>query len=135
MLAHIGVNVQDLQRAKAYYDRLMPVLGFEPHLSAADQFAYRPMDGRLIPAIFFYPALQESTYSRHCTGLQHLAFLVPSRAVVHAVHTLVQELGSTIIQPPQEFLQYRPGYYAVFWHDPEGFMLEAVHRPDLQGKV
>jgi hypothetical protein len=34
-----------------------------------------------------------------------------------------------VIHPPQEFPQYHPGYYAMFWQDPEGFMLEVVcHR-------
>ncbi len=37
MLGHIGVNVCDLARAKAYYDNLMPLLGFELYLTAADQ--------------------------------------------------------------------------------------------------
>ncbi len=130
MLAHIGMNVRDLVRAKAYYDQLMPVLDFEPHLSAADQFAYRPAGGQRGASVFFYPALQEANYSRHYPGLQHLAFHVPSRDTVHAVYAKVQELGSAIIHAPQEFPQYRPGYYAVFWSDPEGFMLEAVYRPE-----
>ncbi len=43
MLGHIGVNVRDLVQAKAYYDGLMPLLGFEPYIAAADQFAYRPI--------------------------------------------------------------------------------------------
>lgn len=130
MLAHIGMNVRDLGRAKAYYDELMPVLDFEPHLSAADQFAYRPTGGQRGASVFFYPALEEANYSRHSPGLQHLAFHVPSRDAVHTVYTKVQELGSEIIHVPQEFPQYRPGYYAVFWYGPEGFMLEAVYRPE-----
>ena len=43
MLGHIGVNVRDLVQAKAYYDGLMPLLGFEPYIAAADKFAYRPI--------------------------------------------------------------------------------------------
>ena len=39
MLRHIGANVRDLVQAKAYYDMLMPPLGFEPHIAAEDQFA------------------------------------------------------------------------------------------------
>ena len=46
MLGHLGVNVQHLAQAKAYYDSLMPLLEFEPYLSAADQFAYRPAGGK-----------------------------------------------------------------------------------------
>src|SRR5262245_47067653 len=73
MLGHMSVNVHDLAQAKVYYDTLMPLLGFEPYKSAADQFAYRPAGGRPGTYIFFYPALAEGAYSRHCPGLQHLA--------------------------------------------------------------
>jgi catechol 2,3-dioxygenase-like lactoylglutathione lyase family enzyme len=129
MLGHLGVNVQHLAQAKAYYDSLMPLLDFEPYLTAADQFAYRPADGKPGTYLFFYPALEGEGYSRHRPGLQHLAFMVKSRAAVHTVHAKVQELGSLVIHPPQEFPQYHPGYYAMFWQDPEGFMLEVVcHR-------
>jgi catechol 2,3-dioxygenase-like lactoylglutathione lyase family enzyme len=129
MLGHLGVNVQHLAQAKAYYDSLMPLLEFEPYLSAADQFAYRPTGGKPGTYLFFYPALEGEGYSRHRPGLQHLAFMVKSRAAVHTVHAKVQELGSPVIHPPQEFPQYHPGYYAMFWQDPEGFMLEVVcHR-------
>ena len=73
MLGHLGVNVQHLAQAKAYYDSLMPLLDFEPYLSAADQFAYRPADGKPGTYLFFYPALEGESYSRHRPGLQHLA--------------------------------------------------------------
>ena len=46
MLGHIGVNVRDLEQAKAYYDGLMPLLGFEPYIAATDQFAYRPVNSK-----------------------------------------------------------------------------------------
>lgn len=126
MLGHLGINVRDLARAKAYYDRVMPLLGFEPHLVAADQFAYRRLEAKPGTYLFFYPALEEASYSRHRPGLQHLAFMVESRAAVHQVYDTIQALGSEVIHPPRLFPQYRPAYYATFWLDPEGFMLEAV---------
>ncbi len=126
MLGHIGVNVRDLVQTKAYYDSLMPLLGFEPYMAAADQFAYRPISSQPGTFLFFYPALEEAQYSRHQPGLQHLAFMVESRAAVHAVHAKAQELGSEVVHHPRLFPQYRPYYYATFWLDSEGFMLEAV---------
>jgi catechol 2,3-dioxygenase-like lactoylglutathione lyase family enzyme len=129
MLGHLGLNVSDLVRAQAYYDQLMPLLGFESYLRAADQFAYRRLGGKPGTYLFFYPARAAGEYSRHGTGLQHLAFIVPSREAVQTVYAKVQALGSVVIHPPQAFPQYHPGYYAVFWQDPDGFMLEAVcHR-------
>ena len=126
MLGHLGINVADLDRAKAYYDRLMPLLGYEPYLSAADQFAYRPANRQRGPALFFYPALEAGEVSRHRPGLQHLAFVVESRQDVQAAHDAVRTLGGEVVHAPQPFPQYRPHYYATFWLDPEGMMLEAL---------
>lgn len=126
MLGHLGINVRDLSRSKAYYDVLMPLLGFELHRVAADQFAYRPQAAKPGPALFFYPALQEAPFSRHQPGLQHLAFVLESRAAVHEVYAAIQTLGSEVVHAPQLFPQYRPYYYATFWLDPDGFMLEAL---------
>ncbi len=129
MIGHLGVNVTDLQRSKAYYDIIMPLLEFEPFLSQEDQFAYRPANEKPGTYLFFYPARESSEFSRHQVGLQHLAFMVRSRAIVHQVYDKVLSLGSSILYSPQEFPQYHAGYYAMFWLAPEGFMLEAVcHR-------
>jgi catechol 2,3-dioxygenase-like lactoylglutathione lyase family enzyme len=130
-IGHLGVNIRDHARAKAYYDEIMPLLGFEPFKSDEGLFSYKPADNKPGTYVFFYAALEAGAYSRHRPGLQHLAFMVRSRTAVHAVHDRVRALGSAIVHPPQEFPQYHPGYYAVFWLDPEGFMLEAVcHRDD-----
>ena len=126
MIRHIGINVSDLVKAKYYYDNLLPSLGFELHIVAEDQFAYRPSDNQSGHSIFFYPALEDERYSRHKPGLQHLAFTAESRSAVNDIHAKAQLLGSEIIYPPQLFPQYRPHYFATFWLDPEGIMLESV---------
>ena len=126
MLGHLGVNVPDLSAAKSYYDQLMPVVGFEPFLTAEDQFAFRPARGKPGTFIFFYPAAENGSYSRHRVGLQHLAFMVKTRSAVHDVHQFVQRLGGEVLHEPQPFPQYAPPYFATFWLDPFGLMLEAV---------
>ena len=132
MLGHIGINVPDLAAAKAYYDQIMPLLGFEPFVSHEDEFAYRPAAGKRGTYLFVYPAQQPSEFSRLRTGLQHLAFMVPSRTSVRAIHELVLTLGNDVLHPPQEFPQYPPPYYATFWLDPFGIMLEAVCHYDRE---
>ncbi|MCS5583251.1 MAG: hypothetical protein NZ777_07030 [Pseudomonadales bacterium] len=108
MLGHIGVNVHDLVQAKAYYDALMPLLGFEPYIAATDQFAYRPVNSKPGAFLFFYPAPEEALYSRHHPGLQHLAFMVESRPAVHAVYAKAQVLGSEVVHPPGCFRSIAP---------------------------
>ncbi len=134
-LGHLGVNVPNLAAAKDYYDTLMPLLGYETFLSAADEFAYKPAGGKVGTYIFFYPSLDGGDYSRHRTGLQHLAFMVNSREVVQQVHRAAVALNSEVIQEPREFPQYHPGYYATFWLDPYGQMLEAVCHKTPVGQV
>jgi catechol 2,3-dioxygenase-like lactoylglutathione lyase family enzyme len=130
-LGHLGVNVPDLAAARTYYDALMPLLAYEPFLGSDDEFSYRPADGKPGTYIFFYPALDDGAYSRHRPGLQHLAFIVKTRAAVQRAHQWARDRGSEVVYAPQEFPQYHPGYYATFWLDPHGFMLEAVcHRDE-----
>lgn len=134
MLGHLGINVPDLASARRYYDAVMPLLGFEIFFAADDEFAYRPIGGKPGTYLFFYPATEASAYSRHRTGLQHLAFIVRTRSAVAAVHDVAVELidtfGGEVLHPPQVFGQYPQPYFATFWLDPIGVKLEAVCHHD-----
>jgi catechol 2,3-dioxygenase-like lactoylglutathione lyase family enzyme len=125
MFSHLGLNVTDLALAKKYYDDVMPLLGFEAHSVPHDQLAYRQA-GRAAPVIFFQQVSAPSTYSRDSVGLQHLAFALNERAAVDAVHAAVRARGGTVLHEPRLFPEYSPNYYATFWLDPFGFMLEAL---------
>jgi catechol 2,3-dioxygenase-like lactoylglutathione lyase family enzyme len=126
LLDHLGLNVADLGAAKAYYDELMPVLGFEPFFTADDQFSYQPAGGKPGTRMFFYPAPLPDEYVRKHVGLQHVAFRARSRDQVHDAHAKALELGSEILFGPRLFPQYHEHYYASFWFDPHGFLLEIV---------
>ena len=126
MLDHLGLNVPDLEEARRYYDRVMPLLGFEPFFATRDEFSYQRSDGKPGTRIFFYAEVEEGDYSRRRTGLQHLAFRVRTRSAVNAAHAKAVELGNAIIRGPRLFPEYHENYYAVYWHDPHGFMLEVV---------
>lgn len=52
--------------------------------------------------------------------------MVKSRDVVQDVHRAIVALGSEVVHSPREFPEYHVGYYATFWLDPYGQMLEAV---------
>src|SRR6476469_9436617 len=130
MLGYIGINVPELDAARRYYAAVMPLLGFETFLDADDEFAYRPTAGKPGTYLFFYPSADQSPYSRHQTGLQHLAFMVRTRSDVTEVHDAVVELGSRVLHEPQVFPQYPQPYFATFWLDPWGLMLEAVCHHD-----
>jgi len=130
MIGHLGLNVGDLTAAKQYYDELMPLVGFETYLVGDNEISYRPADGKPGTYVFFYGRLEPGEYSRHAVGLQHLAFMVRTRSEVRVVHDAVRAMGSEVVEPPRVFPQYTQPYYATFWYDVNGFMLEAVCHHD-----
>ena len=130
MLDHLGLNVPDLAAANSYYDELMPFLGMEPFFATEDQFSYQPADGKPGTRLFFYRAPLPNEYVRKHVGLQHLAFRARTRDQVDDAHGKALELGSEILFSPRPFPQYHANYYASFWFDPHGFLLELVcHKP------
>ena len=130
MIGHLGINVPDLRAARSYYDQITPLLDFEEFFHTDDQLAYRPAAGKPGTYLFIYPAQDTGDYSRHRTGLQHLAFMVKNRTAVRHIHAKVTTLGSEILHEPRDFPEYPQPYYATFWLDPFGFMLEAVCHHD-----
>jgi glyoxylase I family protein len=138
-LSHIDLTVGDLQRSVEFYDRVLGRLG------------YRRLDGIGAGApcwgiadraggfftIALKPARAESrttAHDRHAPGVHHLAFHADSRADVDEFHDFLVGIGATILDPPAEY-GYTPGYYAVFFADPDGIKLELVFEPELRGRA
>jgi glyoxylase I family protein len=70
-------------------------------------------------------------YDRYALGVHHVAFSAASREVVDERAAWLAERGVTIEGGPREY-DYIPGYYAVFFYDPDGIKLEIVHVPRLE---
>jgi catechol 2,3-dioxygenase-like lactoylglutathione lyase family enzyme len=102
-IGHLGLNVPDLDVARAYYEQLLPALEFELFVSDADQFAYRPAGGKPGTYLFVYRAADARAYSQHATGLQHMAFIVRTRSDVDRICDLARRLGSEIVHEPRIF--------------------------------
>ena len=64
-------------------------------------------------------------------GLNHVALRVPARADVDRFHEeFLKARGiPTLYGGAREYPEYRPGYYAVFFEDPDRLKLEVVHIP------
>ena len=118
---HFGLGVPDVDAATAYYDQFMPLVGFVREWETG----YRPTDWHGAQ-ILLYPTLEEGDYSRHRIGLQHISFYVPTRADVRRVYEWAKERGHEIVHEPKLFPEYNARFYATFFLDVHGFMLEAV---------
>jgi glyoxylase I family protein len=70
----------------------------------------------------------DGTFDRYRIGVHHVAFEAPSRFEVDERADWLRARGVSIESGPEEY-SYIPGYYAVFFYDPDGIKLEIVHVP------
>lgn len=120
---HVGIGVPDLPAAKRYYDDLMPILGLKQWFNTTPTLNYGP-DRAKGSQPFFYQAKGSNIFSRHNTGLHHLAFLVANRAIVREAHQWARSRNAEILDEPRAFPEYGQHCYATYWLDPHGFKLE-----------
>ncbi len=122
---HIGFNVPDVEAALAYYDQLMPLLGYKRFYPQG--YVPTDWDGA---QVFIYPAVEEGNYSRLKMGLSHIGFSVPTRDDVHRVHQWALDRGHEILNAPRAFPEYGDEFYGTYFVDQHGFMIEAAcHMP------
>jgi catechol 2,3-dioxygenase-like lactoylglutathione lyase family enzyme len=135
IIHHIQITVKDLRVAEPFYDRLMPLLGFEPGRKSSAVIAEHEFHvveythPRLAFAITSPRSafVDDTVHRRRPGALHHLAFRAESRAEVDRLHAELQGIGATIVSPPREYPEYNPpSYYAVFFKDPEGIKYEIV---------
>jgi len=128
-IEHIGLGVPDVETAKAYYNELMPLVGYRPCFG--NGYCPEDFDGT---QLFLYDATDPGDYSRQRVGLQHLAFLVPTRNDVHRVYDWARDRDGEVVRGPRECPQYGPNCFAAFFLDPHGFMIEVVtHEEHVPG--
>jgi catechol 2,3-dioxygenase-like lactoylglutathione lyase family enzyme len=123
MLSHLSFGVRDLERAAAFYDRVLAPLGYRRVWASDDGIGFGPpgiADGL---ALFARPAEAAAPGPGF-----HLALIAPSRAAVDAFHAAALEAGGRDAGAPGLRPRYGPTYYAAFVVDPEGHKLEAVHQ-------
>lgn len=133
---HIGLVVNDWEKSEPFYLALAEALGAEPFIKGRGS-PHRDHNGRVI--IFaangfmfsIWEALEENRANEfidYNVGLHHFAFQAPSREAVDSVYDTLLALGAEIVDAPAEY-DYVPGYYAVFFRDPNGIRLEYAHVP------
>jgi catechol 2,3-dioxygenase-like lactoylglutathione lyase family enzyme len=127
---HVFLSVNNLARSRPFYAALMPRLGYPAMWDYAGELSV----GWLSPGGSFWikqadARYVEDTFSKDRVGLCEVAFRAENREQVDALARDVEQWGGTILAPPHEYPEYVPGYYAVFFSDPDGIKLEFVHIP------
>lgn len=135
IIDHIQITVRDLAVAEAFYDKLMPVLGFD--LSRKSKGKVPAHEFEVVE--YVHPLLtfginspratfkNEILHRRKPGALHHLAFRAASCAEVDELYLSIKETGANIIDPPMFYPQHGERYYALFFKDPEGIKYEIVY--------
>jgi catechol 2,3-dioxygenase-like lactoylglutathione lyase family enzyme len=122
MLDHLGFNVTDYERSKAFYERALAPLGIELLMEPVDQVAGFGDDQKP----YFWIAARAPAPQTPV----HVAFDTGDRETVDAFHAAALEAGGTDNGAPGVREIYHPHYYGAYVLDPDGNNVEAVcHRP------
>ena len=128
---HVDLVVASIERSLPFYRDLLGPLGFtrigEVEGERGETIWYLGGAGA---AVGLRQAQSLGGIDRYRLGLHHLALNAPSRAAVDERHEWLVGAGAEIETPPREYT-YSPGYYAVFFYDPDGIKLEILHVPGL----
>jgi catechol 2,3-dioxygenase-like lactoylglutathione lyase family enzyme len=120
--------VTRLARSTPFYDAVLARVGYT-RVADADEGPMWQGAGHLIGLQESDDAGRTTPHYRYAPGLHHLALEAPDRASVDRLHAELVALGVRILDPPAQYDRYSPGYYAVFFADPDGLKLEYVHTP------
>jgi catechol 2,3-dioxygenase-like lactoylglutathione lyase family enzyme len=120
VIDHLALQVADVDAAAAFYVRVFSPLGVRE--------ALRPGPGVVgLSGPDGMPQLWLGRMVDDGHRPVHLALRAPSREAVDEVFALAQDAGAEILHEPRIWPEYHPGYYGVFFRDPDGNNVEAVH--------
>lgn len=132
---HLALTVSDLARSTEFYDRVLGFMGYvqvevPETTQQAMKTALRAWAGPG-SSITLRPAKGQSAdraHDRNAPGLNHVAFNADNRADVQKLHSVLEEMGAQILDPPADY-PYFPRYFAIYFTDPDGFKFEFVFWP------
>ena len=131
---HLDLTVRNPEVSEPFYRAVLGFMGFEAkrlaHGNTHLPLFHSAQEGQRLFSIALQPAKHRAEHDRYSPGLHHVAFSASSRGDVDGLHELLVEIGATVLDPPAEYPLYAPGYYAVFFADPDGLKLEFVFMPN-----
>jgi len=141
LLHHVIIVVSDVARSSQFYGPVLKYLGYELADSAATWQDWKRWDldtPHEISIVQVSPELRSVPHVRGAVGQHHhFAFCAEDRADIDKFHADIlvdlEKKGLCVIEdPPCECPEYGEGYYATFFHDPDGLKYEFVINPNFE---
>jgi catechol 2,3-dioxygenase-like lactoylglutathione lyase family enzyme len=119
MFDHVGLQVRDLERSRAFYAAALAPLGVTELVRYDDAVAF----GSDRPMLWLAQGDPAAPWTR-----MHLAFTAGTHLEVETFHRAALSAGGSDNGGPGLRPHYHPDYYAAFVLDPDGHNVEAVCR-------
>jgi lactoylglutathione lyase len=118
---HVGLNVSDLDRSSAFYQRVFGLDVLRESRQEGRRFAFLAKDGTLVLTLW---QQAEGRYESDRPGLHHLSFQVEDIEQVRAAERTLRELGATFAY--EGIVAHAEGADSggIFFADPDGIRLE-----------
>ena len=128
---HVDLVVSSILRSLPFYRELLEPLGWhrvgEVEGERGETIWYISGPGSSL-GLRQAQTPSKEPFDRYRVGVHHVAFEAASRHDVDERADWLRGRGASIESGPEEY-SYIPGYYAVFFYDPDGIKLEIVHVP------
>ncbi len=127
---HFQIQVSNIKKSAEFYGELLSRLGFTKVFETEGIVEWQKEGTRIIVTQCPKRFLGEG-YHRKRVGLNHIAFRAPSRKAVDEIYRnyLLPNRIPVLYGEAKEWKDYDPGYYAVYFEDPDRIKLELVYVP------
>lgn len=122
---HLYVAVSDLARSEAFYDRVLPALGFRKNRFALNDEPHVQYYNRHFGYVL-RPARAQQAHDPYAPGLHHFCLRVDTVDDVRAAAAALKAAGVDASEPHLH-PGYAPDYWATFFTDPDGIRLEITN--------
>jgi len=128
---HLAIRVSDLKQSRHFYDRVLGFMGFEI------EWEFHGVVGWNNGETMFWITQADAEGRRHKhrtgdVGYHHYAFELGGREEVDQLYDFLVQEAVEIVDAPADYPSYGEGYYAVYFRDPDGLKLEAMHFVEKQ---
>jgi catechol 2,3-dioxygenase-like lactoylglutathione lyase family enzyme len=126
---HLGITLSDLKRnEEKFYAPVLGFLGYEKVEDMDEMTLWFSAAHGCSINLWQAKTKAKQPHDRYAPGFHHFAFSADSREEIDRLHALLKKIGATVLDAPAEY-SYVPGYYAVFFADPDGLKYELAHIP------
>jgi catechol 2,3-dioxygenase-like lactoylglutathione lyase family enzyme len=129
-IGHIGIEVSSLDKSRKFYKTLLEGLGLKLLRDTPEYLGFNNQNFSV-----WIGELKEPRVSRKApTGeemvvFDHLAIHVKDKEAVYGIEKTMKEAGYAALFPGEEHPQFRPGYHAVSFCDPDNYVIEICTVP------